>query len=286
MQLLIELGASLGATDACGSSMIAVAAESAAFGQWDDLIEGLPDIFNSCPVHAGDVIYSAAAALARTPVTGKPEQVSRVVGQLQQWYRAAGRQQDFQRQMNEPVRRRGVCNSAPDQDCRDTHALCPLISGSPSEKKVQVLMALLGKGMRLTALLLGQPELLIDGGCDRRVLLRLLTQLDQDEIQESARVLVGLLCGVFLSPEPTLEADPFAPTLSMLVNAVTAAGIILRDEQLWPKWCVLSYIMHVADLLLAYRHLPCAYHLLESRSWWQGRFAFLEKILLLCPTIM
>jgi hypothetical protein len=103
-QTLIELGANLGAVNAEGCDVLAVAALTGGFSLWDALVTRVPELVPRCTaVHAGQVLQSAAQCLA---TSSDLEHFWAVLRFLQRGYALAGRSGDWLAQINAPLSRR------------------------------------------------------------------------------------------------------------------------------------------------------------------------------------
>jgi hypothetical protein len=103
-QTLIELGANLGAVNADGCDVLAVAALRGSFSLWTSLVEHVPGLLQRCSaLHAGQVVQSAAQDFA---ASGDLEHFRAVLRFLQRGYALAGRGGDWLAQINTPLSRR------------------------------------------------------------------------------------------------------------------------------------------------------------------------------------
>ncbi|BDA43296.1 hypothetical protein COCOBI_04-3080 [Coccomyxa sp. Obi] len=240
VQLLLELGADLGAVDNSGACMLATAAEAGTYGMLQDLLVHVPLVLDQCPKHAGHVLYGMVSNWVRTGTVDKRLEVLKLVKEK---YTKAGRSQQFWEELAAPIKRRKsaivdqVLKVLPGNELMVTHALCRVMVGRNSNR-YPAMKYLITLGVPFIALRLGQQHYTVTGRCDAGMVMVIVGALSESYgmayLAQHFHLLFGLWADSFLHPFDPCPNPDRQETFEKCVGFFISTGRI-RDQSLWPS---------------------------------------------------
>ncbi|BDA50029.1 hypothetical protein COCOBI_15-1570 [Coccomyxa sp. Obi] len=240
VQLLLELGADLGAVDNSGACMLATAAESGRYGMLHDLLVHVPQVMDCCPKHAGHLLYGTVSNWVRTGIVDAELDIFKLLKKRDTDLRRSGH---FWKEILAPIKRRKsavvdrVLKVLPGAELMVTHTLCMVMIGK-SSNRYSAMKYLIKQGVPISALRLGQEHYTVTGHCDVDMLGLIVGALTEVHgpmhLEQHFDILFGLWADSYLHPfEPCPELLATRQLVTeKCVTLFNGSGRI-SDQSLW-----------------------------------------------------